>query len=252
MKKFFILIFLFLSFGLNSCSLFKSFAGANINAEQFDKARQAKIYQIRSEKAKKLSDKLSQKEDFKNADIIVYLEKPLLVKIAKQYEGSKGWMDPQTNYTINSVNLELNNGSAIISFGLLAHNNKYNVDVNLLMDCLLTFELEKNDLVTNIEPFNIVPQAKAGLLLKSTEEIIENLVKINLGNLSKNFPPMKMPINFANNFNVAGTNTEIKDKVNMKIINPERKVNFSLKIKDILVFDTKVFVSMNIENLGVK
>ncbi len=251
--KVFLVLLFFLSLNiLNSCGIINSLAGANINQEQFSNAREAKILEIRSQKALKLSQRLLQKDDFKNADIVIYLDKPFLNKIAKQYDSSKGWIDPVTNYTINYINVDLNNGSAIMSFGILAHNTKYNVDVNLVMDCLLTFELENNNLVTNIEPFNIVPQAKAGIFLKSTEGIIENLIKINLANLSKNFPPMKMPINFANNFSIAGTNTEIKEKVNMKILNPERKVSFSLKIKEILVFDTKVMVSINIENLGVK
>lgn len=245
-------LLLFSLFLLCSCSVIKKIAGADIDPVQFEKAREAKMLEIKLIAASNIAKRLNEGNPLENSDITFYLSEDFINKIARQYDSTEGWLDPSTNYKILSTKITLHNGSSIATLTMLAHNNSYNVDVYLSMDCIVAFKLQKNELEMTLEPFNIAPIANAKGLLGGTDEIIENLIKINLANLSKNFPPLKIPLSFSNEFLLPKTNLEIKDKVNMIVSYNDYLIKYNLKLNEILIFRGKVFVAMSIEKAEVK
>jgi hypothetical protein len=245
-------IFIITNTMFTGCFLVKKMAGADIDPVQFEKARQAKMLETRMLASSELSNRLTKNDPLDNADITFFLDESLIKKIAKQYEGSTGWLDGSTSYNVDSVDINLLNGSALAEVMLKAHNDKYNVDVEMKLDCIVTFSLEKNELVTHLEPFNISPAVITRGLLASADELIANLIKINVANLGKNFPPLKYPISFANKVNIQGNTINIKDKINLSIYNPNRTLNYKLKLKEVLIFEGRAFVALNIESVEVK
>ncbi|MCX6152765.1 MAG: hypothetical protein NT007_01255 [Candidatus Kapabacteria bacterium] len=254
MKYFKILILLtfFLLLSLQACSLVKKAAGADVDTEKLNESRKAKVLEIESTAAEKLYNRLINGDPPENSDISFYLSDELLTKIISQYNGSRGLFDKDTKYEIIGVFLKLQNGSAIATIFMNAHNNKYNVDLKLVMDCLLVFEIEKSDLFVKMEPFNIAPDVSAGGVLALTEEIISNLIKINLSQMSQKFPPIKIPVDFSNSFNIRKSEVNIKDKINLRIEVPARTINYKLTLKEVLIFRNSAFVALNFTNIEVK
>lgn len=247
-----ILILFFSAIALQGCSVFKKIAGADIDPEQFEKARQARMLEVKFQYSAKLAKRLTEGEPLDNADISFFLSESFLDKLVNQYVGAKGWLDNTTNYTVQSIDLTLHNGSAIATLKLDARSEKFNVDVKLTMDCILALEQKEKDITAIIEPFNISPDVDAKGILGGTDEIIANLVKINLAQMGKNFPPIKIPVEFINKFEMNDTNMEIKDKVNLIVKSPKRSINYSLRLKEILIFEGKAFISLNLVNTEVK
>lgn len=234
-----------------SCSLIKKIAGADIDPLQFEKAREAKMLEIRSEYAGKMATKVIEKSIDKN-DLSITFSHKFLNQILNQYIGSKGELDKNTSYTITDISSKLNYGSAIISLDMEAYNKQHNVTVLLSMDCILAFAIEKNHITIKFEPFNISPTAITKGLLASAGEIIENMVKINLAELSKKFEPIKLPINFNNKFEIKETSVTIKEKINAKINIPERIINYNISVADVLVFPENIVILFNINQISIK
>lgn len=237
---------------LSGCFVIKKIAGADIDQERFDKARQAKMYEIRSNHSLLLSKRLATNDPIENADLTFYLSEEFLNKVAKQYNNTSGWLDDATPYLIKEVDLKVHNGSSIVSLTLLANNRKYDVDVFLTLDCILSLELSVSDIVLNLEPFNISPDVSAKGILSSADEIIHNLIKINLANIGNSIPKLKIPINIENSISIPGSRTNIKDKVNLLIVNPNRTLNYKLQLKEILFFEKTAFVGLNLAGTEVK
>ena len=253
MKKIIISVFiLFFIISLGGCFLVKKLAGADIDNEQFDKAREAKVMSMRTQNLEILSKKLEKGSNSMNFDLVFNFSQDLLNRVIKQYDSTSGWFDNDTKYFIKSMNLKIENGSAIVSMGMLATSLKYNVDVDLITDCMLSFEINNNELALHLEPFNISPNVKAGGVLGSADELIKNLIKINLANLEKSLPQMKFPMEFNNKIILQKNNIEIKDKINMSINIPESLISYKVKLKDVLCLAGSVMVTMNIENVEVK
>ncbi|MDQ1266139.1 MAG: hypothetical protein QG635_1291 [Bacteroidota bacterium] len=241
-----------LTLAASGCSLVKKAAGADIDPIRFDKARQAKTLEVRRISAERLAARLANGSSIQDADMTFLLKDTFLNKIVRQYEGAQGWLDASTSYQVNKVLITLMYGSAIASVDMTAHSESYNVDVDMTLDCLLVLEQSGMELQIKLEPFNISPKVKAGILLSSAEEIISNLIKINVGGLSSNFPPLKVPVDFTNNFKVPESKAIIKDKVNLTLKSPERSISFTMKLKEILIFEGIVFVAMNIDRTEAK
>ena len=220
---------------LGGCFLVKKIAGADIDPVQFEKARQAKVLNVRYDH-----------------DITCFISNELINKIARQYENSAGAIDASTTYVIQKVTVSLKNGSGIASLGMKAHSEKYSLDLNLTMDCLIALETVNNELVLKLEPFNITPEVTIGGMFSSADEIVSNLIKINLADMGQKFPPLKIPLNFANQLIIQPTKMEIHDKINMLITSPQRNVGYNLKIKEIWIFDSRAFVAMNVEKVEVR
>ncbi len=236
---------------LSSCTIVKKITGTDIDPVRFEKAREAKMLEIRSEFAGKMAKKIIDRT-FDKSDITISISQSFINQIVKEYIGSTGQLDQNTSFVINNITPTLNYGSAIISIELEAFNSSHNVTVFLAMDCILAFATDKNEINIRFEPFNIAPVAVTKGLLSSASEIIENLIKINLADLSKKFPPITLPINFKNNFEIKETNTKISDKINLAIKVPERKINYTVSINDIFIFTDNILIALNIDEISVK
>jgi len=214
---------------LSSCSLIDSISGVGFNPEQMEKA----------------------KELYKD-DITINLSDDMLNKFLDLYESSEGMLDKETLYKINKVDLQLLNGSAIAYVELIAYNQKYNIDIKLIMDCFLTIESAGKDLVLKLEPFNITPIVKTSGFYSAAKRIIKKLLQLNLAELSKKLPFIKIPVTIENKVDIEESVTKIKSQINLSLINPKRELNYKLKIKDILFFEKMVYVSLNIDRILVK
>lgn len=235
-----------------SCVIVKKFAGADIDAEQFDKAREAKIMAIRAVKAKELLKETMGGPVYDKSDISVTISERLINKIAVQYINCTGNIDDNTSYIVKNVNIDLHYGSAIATLGLDAYNAEYDVNVALKMDCLLAFHTAKHDIVMKLEPFNIVPVVETSGILANADDIIENLIKINLGDLSSNFGGIKIPINLTGSFNIDKETIKVRDKVNLDVKSPKRKIDYKFEIDKTLIFKDKIFLSMNIGRVTIQ
>lgn len=237
-------------FSLNSCVIGRKMAGADFNQEEFSKYREAKISELRYLKAKELDTKLNNTNPVK-PEIQLSLNKAMLEKIGRQYVNSTGWIDNATSYVIKNMKTELNYGSALMTFSILAHNDKYNVDVDLLMDCVIGFEFKNEDLILQLEPFNITPIAKAGGLLSATEDLIERMVQKNLGSMSS-YPPFKFPLNIKKQYVMQTSKMQVRDKLNINIESPEKKIDYTISVTDISIFEDAVQVGLNLAKVEVK
>jgi hypothetical protein len=252
LSKFFLVIIVSSFLFISGCSLVYKIAGADIDPLQFEKARQAKVLEVRMNSLAKLSSKLALRKNLDDDDFTFYLSQDLLSKIVAQYRGISGWFDNSTSFKVNYTELSLQNGSAIVSLDLSAYNSSYNVDVNLIMDCQITFDKLNDDLYIRLEPFNITPKVNAYGLLSSADEIIQNLIKKNLADTEKNFPPLKIPIDISNEINIEQSKSEVRDKLDLNIIASPKKLLYRLKLSDVLIFENAAVVSMNIEKVEVK
>lgn len=234
------------------CFILHQIAGSNIDEEQFDKARQAKILDLQLKSALKLKDRLSSGEDIEKSDIFLVLEEKFINKILDQYNSSKGWLDKSTSYVINSVDLKIFCGSAVATVNMTAYNNIHNVDVDLNLDCLLTIEQSKKDLQLKLEPFNIAPKVTTRGIYSAAEDVIKNLVKINLGELGNSLPGLNIPVILDEKILLPGSKTDIKDKINFTIENPKRHISFKMKIKELLFIEGKALIALIIEKSEVQ
>ncbi len=246
--KLIIALILFLS--ISSCSIIKKVSGVDIDPLQFEKAREAKMLEIRSEYVGKMAGKLLEKA-IEKADFSLTLSHKFLNQILNEYIGSTGQLDKNTIYKITNISSKLNYGSAIISLDLEAFNKKYDITVLLSMDCILAFAIEKNHITIKFEPFNISPKALTKGLIASAGGIIENMIKINLAELSQKFEPIKLPINFNNTFELKETSLVFKDKINAKLNLPKRIINYSISVEDVLIIPDNVVILMNINQISI-
>ncbi|MFC2131131.1 hypothetical protein ACFLSQ_06825 [Bacteroidota bacterium] len=249
--KYINIIILLLFITLNSCSIIENIAGVGFDPEQFAKAREAKIMELRLKSALDLKKRLSTSEPLDNADITIFLNETLVNKLLDQYESATGMLDKSTNYLIKDIKLELLSGSAIASIRLFAHNDEHNIDLELMLDCFLTIEPADKDLALRLEPFNIMPVLTTRGLYSAAKSTINKMIKLNLADLGKKLPPIKIPVNIENKIPVKGSKTDIKSKINISIVNPDRQLSYKLKIKEILFFENKIFIALNLDRIEV-
>jgi len=240
-----------LQLSLSSCFIAKKMTGADIDEERFDKARESKIALVKAKSMEELSDKLS-KTNVKDNDVYFTMSQVFLNKILKQYSLTGGWLDKDTKYFINNMNLTIENGFAIASVDLTVNSLDYGVDVDLIADCILSFETVKQELVLHLEPFNITPKVKASGVLSSADEIIKNLIKINLGDLEKKLPEIKIPLVFNESVKFEKNSITVKDKINLEITIPESEINYKISIKDVYCFSGLVCITMYLDFVKVK
>lgn len=207
------------------------------------------MLQLKAQSASKLAERLNNSEPIDNADIILYLDEKFISTIARQYEATSGWLDESTNYIVKKAQIKLYNGSANATLSLMANNITHNITVDLNLDCIFSIQDANGSLFARLEPYNIYPTVTASGLLASSEEIIENLVKINLAELGKNFKDIIIPLDFNNTLTLPGKAFKVKDKINLIATNSERTINYSLKIKEILIFDGKILIAINLNNI---
>ncbi|MBL0174194.1 MAG: hypothetical protein IPP94_02830 [Ignavibacteria bacterium] len=233
------------------CSVVRTFAGANIDAERFEKAREAAMWRVRGDAAATLATRLAS-GPVDDADIFVTLSDALVNKAAKQVIGCQGWIDASTDYTITSVDVSLTNGAAIASLGLIARSTAWSVDVKLMMDCVLTFSMEKDALVSRLEPFNIAPDVRAGGMLTGMGDIIRDVIKVKVSRLGQDLPPMTYPVDVTNTLPIAAARIPIRGPVNLTLDSPARLMSVRLRMKEVLIFDKKAVLALNLAQAEVK
>lgn len=237
---------------LQGCAVVHSFAGANVDHEQYAKAREAASLETRYRGALRLADRLQRGPDPGKADIVLQFQEEFLLRMLQQLRGRTGWLDAETRYRIDSVDAQMYPGSALVTLNLLAQNDGYGVDVRLLMDCQLALIPDGDALILEFEPYNVSPAATAGGLLSSAERLIEDVIRVKLGTMKEQFPPMRMPMGFDDSINIDGTTSTVKGTPNLVITAPRRIVDYKLRITDVLLFDNVALVGINLESIAVR
>ena len=237
---------------LCGCSAIRTLAGADVDLHQLAKAREAAVLEKRWQASAQLAQRLSKGGGVGNADVLCYLSENAVNKAAAQLVLTTGWIDPVTSYVIKDVSVRLYNGSALAALSLDALNSTYDVRVDLMMDCLLTFGFERGELFAELTPFQIAPGVSTGALLSSASDIIRDIVEIRLSNLKKEFPPVRFPVDFAKAVPIHGGFFMIRDRMNMNIQTPQRVLQYTLSLKDILIFEKKALLSFTIPTVRVK
>ncbi len=237
---------------LPGCVVVKKLVGADIDPQQFARAREARMVQVRADAAQRLADRLGNGDAVTNADVCFTLGQTLLNRVAEQYRGMTGWLDPATSYTVTAASVTIHNGAAFASLMLTAHNTTHDVDVDLAMDCIITLSIENGTLVMLLEPFNITPVVNASGVLAATEGIIENIIRIRLATMSRDFPPMTLPVDFSSTLPMAGVSMDVKSRVNVLIEAAPRSVASTLTIREFQFFEGLALVTLNLSKVEVK
>ena len=239
-----LIILMALGFMLQGCALVRSIAGANIDREQYAKAREAAMLETRYLAAARQVDRMQRGFNADDADATLVLSERLVNDAMQKLRGRKGWLDRQTPYTIDSIRTILHPGSAIASLQLTVRSEANNVDVKLVMDCALAFIAKEKDLQVEMDPYNVVPAVQAPGLLAAAEDIIEDVIRVKLGSMKEEFPPVLMPLTFDDVFTIDGVRNEVRSKINVIIDSPRRMLAYKLKVKDLLIFDEMVLVTI--------
>jgi hypothetical protein len=250
--SFFIIVLFIINASLifTGCFILRPVAGANVDIEQLQKAREAKVLEVRLAGAQRLSQRMANGDSVSNADLTFYFSEALLNKASSQLDGATGWIDSLTSYNIHSIRVKLYSGSSIATISLSAFNHEYDVDVNLLMDCVLSFKIDSGNFYATLEPFNVVPNVKAGGMIGQFDGIIQDIVTLKLSTLSDNLPPIQFPVDFNNQFPVQANSVQIRAGLNMNISTPAQILKYSLSLKEVLIFKEKLFLAMNVKNVG--
>lgn len=236
----------------HGCVLLRTFAGANVDLDQLHAAREATALNVRLDGARRLSDRMAKGDSITNADLTFFFSEQLINNAAAQLDSTSGWLDSLTSYTIKSIRVKLYNGSAIATITMAAFNHRYDVDVNLVMDCLLSFSIDSGTFYARLEPFNVVPTVKAGGAIASFEGIIQDIVTMKLSTLSNQLPPIQFPVDFNNRFPVQGGMVAVRSGMNLDISTPTYSLMYSLELKDVLIFQEKLFVAFDVKRVRVE
>jgi hypothetical protein len=237
---------------LQGCAVVRSMAGANVDHESYEKAREAASLEMRYRGALRLADRLQRGGDPGKADIVVKFQEEFLVRTLQQLRGREGWLDAETRYRIDSVHAWMHPGSALVTLNLAARNEGYGVDVRLLMDCQLALIPDGDALILEFEPYNVSPAVSAGGLFATAERLIEDVIRVKLGTMKDQFPPMRLPMGFDENIGIDGTTSKVSGTPNLVITAPRRVVDYKLRITDVLMFDKLALVGINLESIAVR
>lgn len=234
---------------LQGCALVKSIAGGNIDRERYALAREAAMLETRHVAALRLNERLQRGFNGDDADATLILSEQLVADAMLQLRGRKGWLDRSMPYTIDSIATVLHHGSATASLRLSVRSEDHDMNVLLLMDCILAFVPNGNELLIEMDPFNVQPAVQAPGLLSVAEELIEDVIRVKLGTMKENFPPVLMPLSFDDVFTIDGSRNEVRSNVNIVLDAPRRMLAYELRVEDLLVFDEMVVLTINLGNV---
>lgn len=246
-------------FVLSACSIVNKFAGADLDPEQFDLARKARMLEVQSSTIEKQLNYISKSHNILKSDFVFKINESLLNKLAEQYEGLGGWLDAENSFIIQSAKISLKFGSATGSISLIAYNHKHNVDVHLVSDCIVELEksrsIDKSNSIPKVRmkliPYNINVDVTSTGIFAYFKEIVRNLVKINLANLENSLPPLDIPLEFETNLEIPGINYINKEKVNFILYTQKQKIVINIKIKDILIFNGFAVITSNLSRFDL-
>ncbi len=230
----------------SGCFILRPAAGASYDKEQVQKAREAKMMEVKLQAAQRLQTRLADNKPIENSDFTFYFNQELFNKAAAQLDGTIGWLDSLNSYFIRSIRVTLNNGSAVATFNLAVFNHQHNVNVDMLMDCLLDFSVENGKLYARFEPFSISPVVSASGVAGILNDIIADIIELKISEMSQKFPPIEMPIDFENKFPIPQNSLSVRSGINMDISIPGATLAYGLQVKEILIFHNAVVVGMNL------
>ncbi len=240
-------------FSLSSCSLIRGMAGADIDPEQLRLAREARVTEVRAAAAASLQKRLAAGGPIDDADILIFISERALNKAAARLDSTRGWLNDDTRMLIRRASVRLYNGAAILTLDLDAESASYPVAVRMSLDCLLYLTLdEKQRLTGRLEAFNIAPQVEAGGLLAGQEELIRNLISLRLAALGERLPPFILPLDFSRRTAIDGVSVRTREKIDMTITSPRRLVETKFRLKEILLFESKAIVALDVAGTVVK
>ncbi|MBN1448996.1 MAG: hypothetical protein JXA28_13785 [Bacteroidetes bacterium] len=237
---------------LQGCGLIHSIAGGNVDHERYAKAREAASLEVRYRAALQLSDRLVRGDDPEEADLVLRLGEDFLQRMMQHLRGRTGWIDPETRYHIDSLRTALHPGSAFVALFLSVRNEGYGVDIRLVMDCILALTPDGDALRVDFEPYNITPDVSAPGLLSAAEDLIADVIRVKMGTLKQQFPPMRMPMGFDEQLAIDGNSSAMRGKLNLVITSPRRLVDYRLRVRDVLMFDHFALVTVNLESVRVR
>jgi hypothetical protein len=229
--------------GLTGCFVARPLAGASVDMEQLQAAREASVLTKRFEQALLLQQKLRKKDLIESADCRITIGQEALNKAAARLDSTEGLLDSVTTYRIRRTRIALYNGSAVASISLLAHSNEYNIDVDLAMDCLLVFSIDGDRLTASFEPFNIAPDVSAHGLKALAAPIIRDLIAMKISMAA--IPPIELPVDLSQEAVIPALHASVKSGLAMEISMPKRVLRSSLRIKDVLVLEERVLVLLS-------
>lgn len=247
------LFLLFFTFTFCSCSLLRTLTGTELDPEQFAKAREATLNEIRLRCAESLQKRLISSDPIDNAGVVMFIQEEALNKAARVLDSTRGWLNQNTRMLIRSIRIKLYNGVAIASLALDAVSDSYPVAVKLNMDCVLYLTLdEKQQLVGRMEAVNISPDVAAGGILHGSEEMIRNIVSIKLARLDEQLPSYIFPVDFKQQTAIDTFESRSEQKVNITLSSPRRLLNSTFQLKEILIFQSKLLIALNVKQVEVK
>lgn len=239
--------------GVSSCSLLRGIAGAELDPEQFRLAREARMMEVRASAAAALQKRLAAGDPIDNADVLLFINERLLNKAAAQLDSSRGWLDQETRMLIRHASVRLYNGAAILTLDLDAASETYPVAVRMKLDCLLYLALdEKQRLAGRMEAFNISPEVETGGLLAGQEELVRNIISLRLASMGERLPPFILPLDFSRQTAIDGVQFRTREKIDMTIASPRRLVETKFRLKEILLFESKALVALDVAGAAVK
>jgi hypothetical protein len=236
---------------LAGCFAIRPMAGADVDLEQLAKAREAAVMAVRYEAAKELASRLADGHAIDAGDMSLSITEAALNKVAAQLDSTSGWLDTVTTYKILHTAIAVHNGSAIATITLTAHSIEHNVDVLMLMDCLVTLHIERAVLKAHLEPFNIAPEVTAYGLKKLVSGIIRDVISIRLSSLAATLPSIDIPIDIHNHLTLPGNDMRVRSGLNMDIHIGRRELSYDMTIRDVRFFEKNVFISFALTKIGV-
>ena len=237
---------------VQGCFILRPAAGASYDKEQVQKAREAKMMEVKLQAAQRLQLRLAENKPIENSDFTFYFNQELFNKAAAQLDSTNGWLDSLNSFFIRNIRVTLNNGSAIATFNIAVFNHQHNVNVDMLMDCLLDFSVENGKLYARFEPFSISPVVTAAGVVGILNTIIADIIELKISEMSQQFPPIEMPIDFENKFPIPQNTFSIRSGINMDVAIPGQTLSYSLQLKEILILHNAVVVGMNLTKVSAE
>lgn len=231
------------------CFVARPIVGASIDLEQLKASRESAVLALRVEQAEALERRLTNRRLFDDSDARVCVSQDAINKAAARLDSTEGRLDSVTTYRIRRTRIKLYNGSAVASVSLLAHSEEYNIDVDLAMDCLLTFSIKADRLSASFAPFNISPDVSASGLKALAAPMIRDIITMKISTTA--IPPVELPIDLSQDTIIPALQASVRSGLAMEISMPRRVLRSSFRITDVLVLEGRVLVLLALGKAAV-
>ncbi len=233
------------------CFAVRPIAGVDVDLERLAKAREATVMSVRHEAVRELAVRLGDLRRIDAADMSLSITEAALNKAAVQLDSASGWLDSLTTYRIRHTAMAVHNGSAIATITLAAHSMEHDIDVDMVMDCLVTLRIENGVLKAHLEPFNIAPEVTARGFKKLASGIIRDLISIRMSTMAESLPAIEMPIDLHNHMTLEGRDVSVRNGLNTDVHIGERRLSYDMVIRDVLCFERSIYISFALTKIGV-